>query len=202
MMIVYHEECGISLVEMYHYLKGMFLHLKWRRNIFFTIYLLYVPRQCCFIFPICHYWVFFIPRSECRSKESQLNPNLRDILEELECPVCRKYMAPPISLCMSGHSICKTCRRKLKKCRICAKKFTKSRNLALENIIGKVKHPCKYEDRGCTGLFSLERLASHQSDCSCQANRCPFKVLDTHTHAREGSEDAVVGHMKTNHSEI
>ena len=84
----------------------------------------------------------------------------------------------------------------------CTKKFTKSRNLALENIIGKLKYPCKFEDRGCTGLFSLERLASHQENCSRQAHSCPFKVLNTHTCAWEGSEDAVVDHMLTNHSGI
>jgi hypothetical protein len=90
----------------------------------------------------------------------------------------------------------------LRKCQICTKKFTKSRNLALENIIGKVKCPCKFEDLECTGLFSLERLASHQENCSHQANRCPFKVLNTHTCAWEGLEDAVVDDMQTNHSDI
>jgi len=111
-------------------------------------------------------------------------------------------MTPPISLCMSGHSICKSCRHKLKKCQLCTKKFTKSRNLTFENIIGKVKYVCKSEELGCTGLFSLECLVSHQENCSRQANRCPFKVLDTHTCAWEGSEDAVVDHMQTNHSDI
>ena len=111
-------------------------------------------------------------------------------------------MAPPISMCVSGHSICKTCRRKLKKCRLCTKNFMKSRNLALEKLVGKMKYPCKYEDLGCTGSFSLEHLASHQENCPRQAHSCPFKVLDTHTCAWEGTEDAVVGHMKTNHSDF
>ena len=203
-MIVYHMDCGTSLVEMYQYFKGMFhLRLKCRRITFFTLYLLYFPRQWCFIFPVCHYWIFFNPRSECRSSmEPRLDPNLRDLLEDLECPVCREYMTPPISICVSGHSICKTCRRKLKKCRMCTKTFTKSRNLALEKIIGKMKYPCKYEDLGCTGLFSLECLASHQADCPRQAHRCPFAVLDAQTCTWEGTADAVVGHMKANHSDI
>ena len=111
-------------------------------------------------------------------------------------------MASPISMCVSGHSVCKTCRHKLKKCQLCTKNFTKYRNLVLEKIIGKLKFPCKYEDMGCTGLFSLDRLASHQSNCSRQANRCPFKVLDTSMCTWEGSEDAVVDHMKTSHSDI
>jgi len=111
-------------------------------------------------------------------------------------------MASPISMCVSGHSVCKTCRRKLKKCQLRTKIFTKSRNLALEKITGKLKYPCKYEDLGCTGLFSLDHLASHQTICSSQAHRCPFKVLNTNMCTWEGSEDVVVDHMKTSHSDI
>jgi hypothetical protein len=85
---------------------------------------------------------------------------------------------------------------------MCSKNFTKSRNLALEKIIGKMKYPCKYEDLGCTALFSLELLASHQASCPRQANRCPFEVLDSHSCTWEGTEDAVVSHMKTDHSAI
>jgi len=85
---------------------------------------------------------------------------------------------------------------------LCRKNFAKYRNLALEKIIGKLKFPCKYENLGCTGLFSLDRLALHESDCSRQANRCPFEVLDTNMCTWEGTEDAVVDHMKTSHSDI
>ena len=88
-------------------------------------------------------------------------------------------MAPPISMCMSGHSVCKTCRLKLKKCRLCRKKFMKARNLTLEKLVGKMKYPCKYEAVGCTELFILEQLASHQENCPRQTHTCPFEVLDT-----------------------
>ena len=201
MIIVCNLEFGISLVEMYHYLEEMFnLHLKCRRITVFTVYLLYFPRQCCFIFPVCHCWIFFNPRSKRRSsKEARRDPNLRDFLEELECPVCHEYMTPPISLCMSGHSICKTCRRQLKKCQMCTKKFTKYRNLALEKIVVKLKYPCKYEYLGCTGLFGLDCLASHQENCPRRAHRCPYVAEYGITCAWEGPEDAIRHHLKTSY---
>jgi hypothetical protein len=78
----------------------------------------------------------------------------------------------------------------------------KSRNLTLEKLVGMVKYPCRYEDLGCTGLFSLECLASHQENCPHETRRCPFEVLDTHTCTWEGKEAAVVDDMKTIHSDI
>jgi hypothetical protein len=77
----------------------------------------------------------------------------------------------------------------------------KSRNLALEKQVDKMKYPCKYKDLGCTGLFSLECLATHQENCPRQTCKCPFEVLYRNTCTWEGTKDAVVGHMQINHSD-
>jgi hypothetical protein len=82
---------------------------------------------------------------------------------------------------------------------MCTKKFTKYRNLALEKIIVKLKYPCKYGYLGCTGLFSLDCLASHQENCPRRAHRCPVEVMDGNTCAWEGPEDAILDHVMTSH---
>lgn len=35
------------------------------------------------------------------------------IAAELECPVCKDYMTPPIHLCVTGHSFCEMCYQEL-----------------------------------------------------------------------------------------
>ncbi|XP_068894140.1 E3 ubiquitin-protein ligase sina-like isoform X2 [Tenebrio molitor] len=41
--------------------------------------------------------------------------NMNDeILKQLECLVCKELMRPPIHLCNTGHSLCSSCRQKLK----------------------------------------------------------------------------------------
>jgi hypothetical protein len=78
----------------------------------------------------------------------------------------------------------------------------KSRNLTLEKLVGKMKYPCKYEALGCTELFSLEHLALHQENCPHEWLRCPLAVFETNICWWKGTKDALVDHMKTNHSNI
>jgi len=58
----------------------------------------------------------------------------RGLLQELECPVCYEFMAPPITMCENGHSICPKCKPVLNNCPSCQKPFLPVRNLALESL--------------------------------------------------------------------
>lgn len=97
------------------------------------------------------------------------------VVKELECPVCLQYMTGAISLCESGHSICKNCRDGLpiSKCPLCSKEFVAERNLALEKISSIIKYPC----RNCRKLFEFKDIEPHEKSCEYGCFRCPLYFL-------------------------
>ncbi|KAJ4452063.1 hypothetical protein ANN_03579 [Periplaneta americana] len=60
---------------------------------------------------------------------SQMNTVSRDLLRELECPVCLRYFIPPIPLCSNGHSVRNSCRTKVRDCPTCRCAFINYRSL-------------------------------------------------------------------------
>ncbi|PSN42266.1 hypothetical protein C0J52_20416 [Blattella germanica] len=66
--------------------------------------------------------------------DSNLKTLDKDLMLELECPVCLEYLTPPIVICENGHSICNACKNKLTRCPNCRKPFLNVRNLALESL--------------------------------------------------------------------
>ena len=49
---------------------------------------------------------------------------IRELEEELECPVCMDISRPPIYQCEEGHIICSTCKPLLTNCPHCAKSYS------------------------------------------------------------------------------
>jgi hypothetical protein len=45
----------------------------------------------------------------CYQKKMSAHDLSKDVLEQLECPVCMEYMLPPITLCCTVQSTCSTC---------------------------------------------------------------------------------------------
>jgi len=101
------------------------------------------------------------------------------LLRELECPVCKEYMAPPIKLCRNGHNVCSKCRERAQRCPTCRSKFSKIRNLALESIAKSQKYPCANRQSGCLELFSIEHIAEHHTVCVYGKIKCPLHLLKT-----------------------
>ena len=99
-----------------------------------------------------------------------------ELLKELECPVCREYIVPPIQVCTNGHNICSRCRQRVQLCPTCRAKILGTRNVALENIARKLKYPCANRQNGCLALFSLEHIAIHQAACVYGKMKCPFHI--------------------------
>jgi len=99
-----------------------------------------------------------------------------DLLKDLECPVCKQYMVPPIQLCMNGHNICSKCRGRVQCCPTCRAKFLETRNVALENIARRQKYPCDNRRRGCLDLFTVEHINEHNAVCVYGKIKCPFKL--------------------------
>lgn len=93
---------------------------------------------------------------------------------ELECPVCLEYMIGPISLCQSGHSICKKCKKQLPhaKCPICNKEFVADRNIVLEKLATFMRYPCRND--GCTKICNFREIELHERECNYARYRCPL----------------------------
>lgn len=68
-----------------------------------------------------------------------MNKPSREVLEELECVVCKDYMKAPIYICTTGHSICSKCKMRVVQCPICKAFFGGARNFALERLSEKTE---------------------------------------------------------------
>jgi len=100
----------------------------------------------------------------------------KDLLKDLECPVCLEYMVPPIKLCTNGHNICTNCRWRVPCCPTCRAAFSEIRSVALENIARRQKYPCANRRRGCLDLFTIEHINEHNAVCVYGRIECPFKL--------------------------
>ena len=101
----------------------------------------------------------------------------KNLLSELECPVCMEYMVPPIILCVNGHNICDRCRPNIPKCPTCRQKFLSTRNVALEKLAREMKYPCSYQEYGCKEFFVYSTFREHQHRCHYLPQTCPvYKV--------------------------
>ncbi|VEN40181.1 unnamed protein product [Callosobruchus maculatus] len=113
----------------------------------------------------------------------------KDLLIELECPICTSYMVPPIRQCATGHSVCESCRNKLQKCALCQSNFTDSRNISLEGLAVKMRYPCVYKASGCTASLAYNEREGHKLNCryrgfACAMEKCswvgPLEELAAH----------------------
>ena len=100
-----------------------------------------------------------------------------DLLKEMVCPVCKKYMVPPIKLCTNGHNVCSNCEGIVTCCPTCRAEFSETRSVALDNIARRLKYPCVNRQRGCLELLSIEHIAKHQAVCVYGKIKCPFHLL-------------------------
>jgi E3 ubiquitin-protein ligase SIAH1 len=128
-----------------------------------------------------------------------MDPCLKDLLKEVECPVCTEYMLPPIAMCVNGHCVCSSCREKLQTCPLCRYPFAKTRNLLAENMIRRMRFPCKYSDRGCARSFNLQRVKSHEDQCSHRPFKCPFSIVATVKCPWVGNFTTIKNHIEDLH---
>jgi hypothetical protein len=59
-------------------------------------------------------------------------------------------------------------------CPTCEAKFTNIRNVILESIALRQKHPCANRENGCPDLLSIELIAEHQAVCKHGPIICPL----------------------------
>jgi E3 ubiquitin-protein ligase SIAH1 len=123
----------------------------------------------------------------------------KDVLEQLQCPVCTQYMLPPITLCGNGHNICSSCKKKFQKCPNCREPLLDIRNKKLEKLALRVECPCPNEPHGCTLTFPIALIREHQEVCEYSPLECPLRML-VHCRWKEPFEE--VKHNVTENTEI
>ncbi|XP_074029290.1 uncharacterized protein [Leptinotarsa decemlineata] len=128
-------------------------------------------------------------------ESGDINENL---LSELECPVCLEYMRPPIFMCAVGHSICSSCKIKVKKCPMCQIPLNSNRNFALEKVTEHIFFPCKNRNRGCCFAGPLMKVSLHESICFVGAiNR--IKCYMNHVCGWKGPISEMTSHLIHKH---
>ena len=111
------------------------------------------------------------------SMETAVSDISKSVLRELECPVCKQYMVPPITFCTDGHNICNNCRPTVSSCPTCKQWFLKIRNVSLENLSLQTKFPCRYSKYGCNDTFPYNAFRKHEAICGYSPQTCPVDYL-------------------------
>lgn len=119
----------------------------------------------------------------------------KDILEELECMVCHKYMYKEIRMCNQGHSLCNDCRNKLSSCPLCKMAFQNgSRNYSLEKIAQKYLKPCP--SQGCNEILYFKEVEEHLKICEYNF-QCPFVYCGC---SSQGGREDLCRHIIRHHN--
>lgn len=102
----------------------------------------------------------------------------KELLSDFECPICLEYMHPPICQCTTGHSFCKSCFDRIRRCPHCRSPKSTSRSYILEKVHSKLSFPCKYRENGCPVVLGGQQIKDHEKYCFSQNFKCPFHLND------------------------
>ena len=124
----------------------------------------------------------------------------KDVLEQMECPVCMQYMLPPITLCGNGHNICSSCEQKIQKFPACRELHSDTRNKALESLAVRVECLCPNKAHGCTITFPIALIREHEDVCQFGPFDCPlnYRVKCNWT----GPLTEIKGHVLHKHKDL
>ncbi|KAF5295248.1 hypothetical protein FQR65_LT19914 [Abscondita terminalis] len=119
------------------------------------------------------------------------------LLNEIECPVCNEYMTPPIFICPMGHSICSSCRPKIRICPSCRSEIQDTRNFTLEKLTTVFEYPCKHQEFGCNLRLNHKEIELHQQHCSYGFKECPWKLFGW---CKDEEIVDLIGHIRNKHA--
>jgi E3 ubiquitin-protein ligase SIAH1 len=103
-----------------------------------------------------------------------MNTLTKELLKDLECPVCMDYFQEPIIMCSNGHNVCGKCKAKLKKCPVCRSDFLETRNRTLESLTSKLTATCKYSHIVCDKKITLLNIKFPTATCHRLPYKCPY----------------------------
>lgn len=119
----------------------------------------------------------------------------QDVINNLVCPACNEYMAPPIYICVTGHSICNTCRLIVKNCPLCKQSIRKTRNHTMEKLTERMQFPCRNKFKNCSFVSNISTIIQHENQCKNSDERCVLKCK------WYGSPQTLVDHLKRDHAD-
>jgi len=134
-----------------------------------------------------------------RKEETDL-VSLRTNIEKVgQCPICLELAKPPVTLCVSGHGTCVTCKGPITKCPICRLPFCSTVPRILNEILHHVHKTCKYYDQGCRIAVSND----HELYCKFRPVKCIFHDEDNYGYCHwEGPAKDFFDHVdETDHLE-
>lgn len=119
------------------------------------------------------------------------------VCQLLECPVCTNLMYPPIHQCPNGHTLCWSCKIRVRNCcPTCRSDLGNIRCLALEKIAESLEFPCKYQTLGCHDIFPYYSKLKHEQHCRCRPYSCPYTGSEC---SITGDIPTLVSHLKGDH---
>ncbi|KAF5269797.1 hypothetical protein FQA39_LY08578 [Lamprigera yunnana] len=102
----------------------------------------------------------------------------QELLQDLECPICRDIMEAPIRVCTAGHNICDECFNKVDRCPICRGPHNGDRNYSLESLGQDVMMKCTNNLKGCDFQGRVEKVKDHVYACKHTVIECPLRCLN------------------------
>ncbi|KAH9740821.1 E3 ubiquitin-protein ligase SINAT2 [Citrus sinensis] len=140
--------------------------------------------------------------SPCRKATTGFSGNLgttsnNDVHELLECPVCLNLMYPPIYQCPNGHTLCSSCKARVRTgCPTCRHELGNIRCLALEKVAESLELPCRYQIWGCQDIFPYYSKLKHEKNCNYRPYNCPYAGAECSV---TGDIPLLVRHLKNDH---
>ncbi|MQL74954.1 hypothetical protein Taro_007325 [Colocasia esculenta] len=123
--------------------------------------------------------------------------SIGNVHELLQCPICFDPMYPPILQCQNGHTLCSKCKNRVhNRCPTCRQELNNIRCLALERIAQSVELPCKFQLRGCPGIFPYYDKLRHETQCRFRPYNCPYAGAECHV---TGDIPSLVEHLRDEH---
>ena len=118
------------------------------------------------------------------------------------CPICMDMLRGEIFQCADGHIICSDCKSKLPggqrspACPTCRVQLGDIRNRAMEDMIGRMRMPCRFHDKGCAVAGVKSELSRHELECECNPEMRPCPLLSC---SHRCKPEQMVSHLKDSH---
>jgi hypothetical protein len=126
--------------------------------------------------------------------------SIGNLLEHLQCPLCKGQMMKPITFCEKGHNTCSICREALGKCPTCGSKFSGTRNINLEHLSLWSSFTCPNVQLGCPIMRPSELMPDHLATCVYKMATCPLNKILSIVCPWKGLLKDMISHCKESHN--
>ncbi|XP_062552889.1 E3 ubiquitin-protein ligase sina-like [Armigeres subalbatus] len=122
---------------------------------------------------------------------------------KLKCILCKKYPNEEVYECNNRHVGCISCvNNKDTRLCPCTQTFTRKKQNPIEKLEKQTKIPCEFKESGCTWLFGVSQLDSHQQECKFRPYRCIIASLNVKPCEWTGPQHEIEEHLEDDHLEL